>query len=85
MAAVALKDVAPASTVTAYSLAQQLIMMAWNITFGLILMATTFGWSTTKDLVRESRKHKGEKRSLSDLAEEDPAAPPSDDVAGTEE
>jgi uncharacterized membrane protein YbhN (UPF0104 family) len=83
MASVALANVAPASTVTAYSLAQQLIMMAWNITFGLVLMATTFGWSTTREMVRESRKKKGEKRSLSDLEELDAAAEPADDGSDT--
>ena len=83
MASVALANVAPASTVTAYSLAQQLILMAWNITFGLVLMATTFGWSTTREMVRESRKKKGEKRSLSDLKELDAAAEPADDSSDT--
>ena len=71
LATVALRDVAPASTVTAYSLAQQLIMMAWNITFGLIMMVTTFGWSTTKGMIQESRKEAKQKRSLSDLEKQD--------------
>jgi uncharacterized membrane protein YbhN (UPF0104 family) len=75
MAAVALRDVAPSDAVAAYSLAQQMICIAWNITFGLILMATTFGWSATKDLIRESRKGSKEKRSLSDLEKEDAAEP----------
>ena len=73
MASFALRDVAPASTVTAYSLAQQMILIAWNITFGLVAMASTFGWSATKDMVRESRKKSKEKRSLSDLEKEDDA------------
>ncbi len=71
MASFALRDVAPASTVTAYSLSQQMICMAWNITFGLVFMASTFGWSATKDMVRESRKGSKEKRSLSDLEKQD--------------
>jgi uncharacterized membrane protein YbhN (UPF0104 family) len=71
MASFALRDVAPASTVTAYSLAQQMILIAWNITFGLVAMASTFGWSATRDMVRESRKKSKEKRSLSDLEKED--------------
>jgi hypothetical protein len=48
-----------------------MICIAWNIAFGLVLMATTFGWSATKDLVRESRKRSKEDRSLSDLEKED--------------
>ena len=73
MASFALRDVAPASTVTAYSLAQQMILIAWNITFGLVAMASTFGWSATKDMVRESRQKSKQKRSLSDLEKEDDA------------
>jgi uncharacterized membrane protein YbhN (UPF0104 family) len=73
MASFALRDVAPASTVTAYSLAQQMILIAWNITFGLVAMASTFGWSATKDMISESRKKSKEKRSLSDLEKEDEA------------
>ena len=71
LASVALRNVAPASTVTAYSLAQQMILMAWNIIFGLIMMVTTFGWSTTKGMIKESRKEAKQKRSLSDLEQED--------------
>jgi uncharacterized membrane protein YbhN (UPF0104 family) len=75
LASFALREVAPAATVTAYSLAQQMICIAWNIAFGLVLMATTFGWSATKDLVRESRKQSKEKRSLSDLEKKDEPEP----------
>jgi len=83
LASVALRDVAPASTVTAYSLAQQLISMAWNITFGLIMMISTFGWSTTKGMIQESRKEAQQKRSLSDLEKEDePDAAGADAAAG---
>lgn len=73
MASFALRDVAPASTVTAYSLAQQMILIAWNITFGLIAMASTFGWSATKDMIGESRARSKEKRSLGDLEKQDEA------------
>jgi len=83
LASVALRDVAPTSTVTAYSLAQQLISMAWNITFGLIMMISTFGWSTTKGMIQESRKEAKQKRSLSDLEKEDePDAAGADAAAG---
>jgi uncharacterized membrane protein YbhN (UPF0104 family) len=70
LATVALRSVAPAATVTAYSLAQQMILMAWNIVFGLAMMATTFGWSTTRDLIRSSRK-KSKEGGLRALEEED--------------
>ena len=55
---------------TAYSLAQQMILMAWNIVFGLTMMATTFGWSTTRDLIRSSRE-KSKQGGIKALEEED--------------
>jgi uncharacterized membrane protein YbhN (UPF0104 family) len=77
LASVALKNVAPASTVTAYSLAQQAILMAWNITFGLTAMATTFGVSATRDLIRSSRAtaKSGGIKQLEQEDAADPAAP----------
>ena len=72
MASVALRNVAPASTVTAYSLSQQLIMCAWNIAFGLTLMATTFGWSSDQGAdLGLSQAVEGGPEELSDLAEQD--------------
>jgi hypothetical protein len=56
--------------------------MAWNITFGLIMMITTFGWSTTKGMIKESRKEAKQKRSLSDLEQEDEPDAAGADVAG---
>jgi len=38
-----------------------------------IVNVVAFGWSATKDMVRESRKKSKEKRSLSDLEKEDDA------------
>lgn len=49
---VALRNYAPASTVTAYSLGQQLILAAWDVALGLLLLWSTIGWRATRDLVR---------------------------------
>jgi uncharacterized membrane protein YbhN (UPF0104 family) len=38
----------------AYSLAQQLIISAWDVLFAIVLVASVFGWSGGKQLVRES-------------------------------
>ena len=38
----------------AYSLAQQLIVTAWDVVFAIALVAWVFGWSGGKQLVRES-------------------------------
>ena len=39
---------------TAYSLAQQLIVSAWDVVFAIVLVAWVFGWSGGRQLVRQS-------------------------------
>jgi uncharacterized membrane protein YbhN (UPF0104 family) len=51
---VVLGGVTTTSNATAYSVAQQLIVSAWDIVFGIILVAWVFGWSGGKDLVKQS-------------------------------
>ena len=46
-----LNGVTDATTATAYSVAQQLVTMAWNIFFAFILMIWAFGWTGGKELV----------------------------------
>jgi uncharacterized membrane protein YbhN (UPF0104 family) len=41
-------------TATAYSVAQQLIITAWDVLFAVLLVSLVFGWSGGKTLVRES-------------------------------
>ena len=50
---VVLRNYAPASTVTAYSLGQQLIIAAWDVALGLLLLWATIGWRATHALVRD--------------------------------
>jgi hypothetical protein len=38
----------------AYSLAQQLIISAWDVVFAIVLVSWVFGWSGGKQLVKES-------------------------------
>jgi uncharacterized membrane protein YbhN (UPF0104 family) len=42
------------SNAAAYSLAQQLIISAWDVVFAVALVAWVFGWSGGKKLVKES-------------------------------
>jgi phosphatidylinositol alpha-mannosyltransferase len=42
------------STAAAYSLAQQLIITAWDVVFAIVLVAWVFGWSGGKALVKKS-------------------------------
>jgi hypothetical protein len=46
--------------VAAYSLTQQAVVTAWNIVFGLGVMAAVFGWSATAALLRHHR-HGGDR------------------------
>jgi uncharacterized membrane protein YbhN (UPF0104 family) len=50
----ALKDSANPSDVTAYSVAQQLIVSAWDIVFATVLMSWAFGWSEGRTLLESS-------------------------------
>jgi uncharacterized membrane protein YbhN (UPF0104 family) len=43
-----------ASTATTYSVAQQLIVSAWDIVFAIVLVVWVFGWTGGQELVRSS-------------------------------
>ncbi len=49
-----LKGVTSATNATAYSVAQQLVTTAWNLTLAIIMMIWAFGWSGGKLLVEKS-------------------------------
>jgi len=51
---VVLDSITTKSKATAYSVAQQLIISAWDILFGIAIVAWVFGWSGGKQLVRQS-------------------------------
>ena len=51
---VVLESVTSAINATAYSVAQQLIVSAWDVVFAIVLMSWVFGWSGGKKLVKES-------------------------------
>jgi uncharacterized membrane protein YbhN (UPF0104 family) len=51
---VVLDGITTKSKATAYSVAQQLIVTAWDILFGIAVVAWVFGWSGGKQLVRQS-------------------------------
>ena len=50
----ALRDSASASDATAYSVAQQLIVSAWDAVFAVVVVSWAFGWSGGKELVESS-------------------------------
>jgi uncharacterized membrane protein YbhN (UPF0104 family) len=51
---IALSGVTDATTATNYSLGQQLIVTAWNVAFGIVLVVWALGWTGGKTLVEES-------------------------------
>ena len=51
---VVLESLTTPSNATAYSIAQQLIVSAWDVLFAVAVVAWVFGWSGGKDLVRQS-------------------------------
>jgi uncharacterized membrane protein YbhN (UPF0104 family) len=51
---VVLGGVTTTSNATAYSVAQQLIVSAWDVLFGAVMVAWVFGWTGGKELVKTS-------------------------------
>ncbi len=51
---VVLKELTSAGNATAYSVAQQLVISAWDVVFAAVLVAWVFGWTGGTELVRQS-------------------------------
>jgi uncharacterized membrane protein YbhN (UPF0104 family) len=51
LATAALRNSASSSVVAAYSLGQQLILAAWDVGLGLLLLWSSIGWTATRALV----------------------------------
>jgi uncharacterized membrane protein YbhN (UPF0104 family) len=62
MNVVVLESVTTKANATAYSVAQQLIISAWDVVFAVVMVAWVFGWSGGKDLVKRSYTAAEEKR-----------------------
>ncbi len=56
LATAALRNSASSGAVTAFSLGQQLILAAWDVLFGLIVLWSAIGWSSTRRLVRAPKE-----------------------------
>src|SRR5262245_43267385 len=54
ISAVALADYTDAQTATAFSVAQQLVTTAWNITLAVVFVLAVFGWTNGRALVKSS-------------------------------
>ena len=59
---VVLDSITTTSNATAYSVAQQLIISAWDVVFAIIVVTWVFGWTGGKDLVKRSYVAAEEKR-----------------------
>ena len=60
LATIVLQGVASPSAISAYAIGQQIITTAWNVTFGLILLAREIGWAKTRGLVHLHHKQDAE-------------------------
>jgi uncharacterized membrane protein YbhN (UPF0104 family) len=56
LATAALRNTASVGAVTAFSLGQQLVLAAWDIVFGLIVLWAAIGWTATRRVVRAPRE-----------------------------
>jgi uncharacterized membrane protein YbhN (UPF0104 family) len=74
LASVVLKGVAPAATITAYTVTQGILVTAWNATFGLVLLAREIGWPATRRLLHV-RKHKDDPGDVDDDGSTDAELP----------
>jgi uncharacterized membrane protein YbhN (UPF0104 family) len=59
---VVLQSLTTTSNATAYSVAQQLVISAYDVLFGVAMVCWVFGWSGGKDLVKKSYADAGVKR-----------------------
>ena len=75
LVSVALKGVAPQSTITAYTVSQGLIMTAWSTLFGLTMLAHTIGWQRTRELMHRKKKEEEEQRARAAAGGGEDAAP----------
>jgi uncharacterized membrane protein YbhN (UPF0104 family) len=59
---VVLQHLTTTSNATAYSVAQQLVISAFDVLFGIVLVCWVFGWTGGKELVKKSYADAGVKR-----------------------
>jgi uncharacterized membrane protein YbhN (UPF0104 family) len=56
LATVVLKGVAPTEVITAYTVGQSLIITAWNVLVGFVLLSKEIGWPATRALLHRRKK-----------------------------
>ena len=56
LATAALRNMASSSVVAAYSLGQQLILAAWDVAFGTLVLWSAIGWSATRALLQRGHR-----------------------------
>ena len=56
LASVVLKGVAPPEVISAYTIGQSLIITAWNVLVGLVLLSKEIGWPATRALIHRHKK-----------------------------
>jgi uncharacterized membrane protein YbhN (UPF0104 family) len=72
LASVVLRDVAPQSTIAAYTVGQSVITTAWNVGFGFVVLSGQIGWEETRKLVHRKKKGEGVTAEVEAAAPADP-------------
>jgi len=73
LANVVLAPVASPAAISAYSIGQAVIITAWNVAFGAVLLAREIGWQETRSMVHVRKKKDGEDSAEGAISEaEDP-------------
>jgi hypothetical protein len=70
----ALREYAPAGTVTSFSLAQDSFLLAFNVLFGVAALAWAFGWSRALDIVTHRTPIAEQARADAALVQDQPGA-----------
>jgi uncharacterized membrane protein YbhN (UPF0104 family) len=85
LASVVLKGVAPTAAINAYSIGQAVITTAFNVCFGLTLLARQIGWEETRKLVRRKEKEKEKEEAQAAAAGADGGVADAPSVTNAEE
>jgi uncharacterized membrane protein YbhN (UPF0104 family) len=77
LANVVLAPVASAAAISAYSVGQAVITTAFNIVFGLVLLAREIGWKAVRGMIHVKKKHDGDEADAdATVGAADPAVTP---------
>ena len=75
LANVVLAPVASGAAISAYSVGQAVIITAFNVVFGLVLLAREIGWKAVRGMIHVRKKDDGDEAAAAAAGTADPQAP----------